>query len=224
MWLVIAITFGIYFWAGKEIYQKSRQLRDFSAHRPPPYPAIDNPFVAPAVSTKTTEIHVSSELAELPRRTSSQVSLKEAASRGRSKPNGGYDQYSVTIETNPVTSPSQERQPTPSRNVTRSEQVQKQRSAASEAHRAAIGYCKTALLFFVALLITWVCLCPAPSASNILTFPSGTIDNQPRVLIGASRGRLFWPQLRFRLRATTSRVLERRRIHIYQSGCLRPTL
>lgn len=181
VWLVIVVTFGIYFWAGKEIFEKSRQLRDFSAYRAAPYPVVEDPFSTPTVSTKTTEIHVSSELAELPRRNSSQVSLKEAENRGRSKPSG-YDQYSVTIETKPVAMPSQDWQPTPSRGAIRSEQVQKQRTAASEANKAAIGYCKTALLFFMALLITWVRIEIQPLVDLLLIFVTGTVNHQPCLL------------------------------------------
>lgn len=69
----------------------------------------------------------------------------------------GYDQYSVTIGSTPM-SPTMEMS---SITVVKSggggvEKVKNNRSRANDANAAAWGYTKVALLFFVSLLITWV--------------------------------------------------------------------
>src|SRR4051794_37414170 len=57
--IVIVITFFIYTRAGREIYKKHKQLRDFSTshYEPEPMPPMDDPFS----SSKTTEVVVTSE-------------------------------------------------------------------------------------------------------------------------------------------------------------------
>ena len=69
----------------------------------------------------------------------------------------GYDQYSVTIGSTPM-SPSMEMS---SVTVVKSggsgvEKVKNNRNRANDANAAAWGYTKVALLFFVSLLVTWV--------------------------------------------------------------------
>ena len=67
---------------------------------------------------------------------------------------GGYDQYTVTIGSAPM-SPRSEARP-PMRPRVHSTIGQQNNRAAMEANRAAFGYTKVALLFFVSLLVTWV--------------------------------------------------------------------
>lgn len=67
----------------------------------------------------------------------------------------GYDQYSVTIGSTPM-SPSMEMPPA---TLVKSGGVEKgkyNRNPANDANAAAWGYTKVALLFFVSLLVTWV--------------------------------------------------------------------
>ena len=67
----------------------------------------------------------------------------------------GYDQYSVTIGSTPM-SPTMEMSPV---TVVKSGGVEKRknsRNQANDANAAAWGYTKVALLFFVSLLVTWV--------------------------------------------------------------------
>lgn len=66
----------------------------------------------------------------------------------------GYDQYSVTIGSAPM-SPRPEAPP-PMTPRAHSTIAQRNNRAAMEANRAAFGYTKVALLFFVSLLVTWV--------------------------------------------------------------------
>lgn len=72
----------------------------------------------------------------------------------------GYDQYSVTIGSAPM-SPSSEAPP-PNTPRAHSTIAQRNHRATMEANRAAFGYTKVALLFFVSLLVTWVSSHPAP--------------------------------------------------------------
>jgi hypothetical protein len=145
VWLMIVIIFSIYIYAGKEIFQKRSQLRSFNV--PPPFPILENPFV----SCKTTEIKITSELADLPTLNASQISFKMDPN-GRIQSTQGYDQYSVTIETTPRPGPAR---PTASA-ASSHDTTYHHRTAAMEANTAAWSYTKCALLFFASLLITWV--------------------------------------------------------------------
>jgi hypothetical protein len=163
-WCCIITSFVIYVLAGREIFAKRKQLRAFSNHasRPTKIEKIQNPFT----SFKTTEIHVTSELATM---TSPNMSkayrspgmmpddkngiFDSSTAPSRSTSDEGYDQYSVTIGTAPVNPNYQGPQIAPARATTIQ---QRSNRAAMEANRAAWGYTKVALLFFVSLLVTWV--------------------------------------------------------------------
>lgn len=165
VWVVIAITFVIYFWAGKEIFAKRRQLRRFSnAASDAAFPVIQNPFLSPFVSVKTTEIRVTSELADLPAKNLSTNSfvLNE---NGRIVSGQSFDPYTVSIASNPTADLTSLQASSLPRSSTSmgfgSDRAAKQRRAAMEANKAAFSYCKCAFLFFASLLITWV-----PSSIN----------------------------------------------------------
>lgn len=153
-WCCILISFCIYVLAGREIFAKRKQLRAFSNPSRPVPVQIENPFT----SFKTTEIHITSELATLQSPNTSNLFFMP----DRKKPDidaKGYDQYSVTIGSAPM-SPRSEAPP-PMTPRSRSTIAQRNNRAAMEANRAAFGYTKVALLFFVSLLVTWV-----PSSIN----------------------------------------------------------
>lgn len=206
VWLMIVIIFSIYIYAGKEIFQKRSQLRSFNV--PPPFPILENPFV----SCKTTEIKITSELADLPTLNASQISFKMDPN-GRIQSTQGYDQYSVTIETTPRPSPAR---PTASA-ASSHDTTYHHRTAAMEANTAAWSYTKCALLFFASLLITWVrrtltALCC--STSNI---GLGAFNGQSCVLSRPSRSYQLPSQLRLCSRAPATRVVELRclRYHLF---------
>ncbi|KAH0548675.1 hypothetical protein GP486_007781, partial [Trichoglossum hirsutum] len=139
VWVVVMFTVFIYILAGREIYQKRRQLRKFS--HPGPLEIVDNPFV----STKTTKIEVTSEPAES--RNPSITSLKPPNQDAiRVLPSRAYMEYSITIESGA--------------NAPKSPRIERPRTAL-DANTAAWGYTRIAFLFFLALLITWV-----PSSFN----------------------------------------------------------
>lgn len=113
---------------------------------------VDNPFV----STKTTEVQITSEPVQVSEDDSSQLSLKrEAESPGKTGP---FYPYSVTIGS--VAKPPGQRERsmigTAAGGNKPGERVRGQRTAAMEANRAAFSYARCAMLFFIAILVTWV--------------------------------------------------------------------
>ncbi|KAF7510679.1 hypothetical protein GJ744_006045 [Endocarpon pusillum] len=165
VWVVIAITFTIYLWAGKEIFAKRRQLRNFAnAASDVAFPVIQNPFISPFVSVKTTEIRITSELADLPGKNGGThcFALNE---RGRIISTQSFNPYSVSVGAAPgtdITSPQSAPFPRSSNPMgLGADKNASQIKAAMEANKAAFSYCKCALLFFASLLITWV-----PSSIN----------------------------------------------------------
>ena len=142
----IVISFGIYVLAGREIFAKRNQLRAFSNPSRTAPVEIQNPFS----SFKTTEIQITSELATVPCSNASNIFM----GKNRDVEEKGYHQYSVTIGSAPL-SPRLEAPPpmTPRSHSTIGQQNHR---AAMEANRAAFGYTKVALLFFVSMLVTWV--------------------------------------------------------------------
>lgn len=167
VWVVIAITFSIYISAGKEIFAKRRELRDFAhATNDAMFPVIQNPFISPFASVKTTEIRITSELADHQRGEGSTQSFI-LGQNGRIASNQSFDPYSITIgaEANPDLSSSQSPTLPRSSNSKRfgADKSANQLRASMEANKAAFSYCQCALLFFASLLITWV-----PSSINRL--------------------------------------------------------
>ena len=159
------ISFCIYVLAGREIFRKRKQLRAFSNPSRPVPVRIENPFT----SFKTTEIHITSELATLQSPNTSNL----FAMPDKKKPDitdRVYDQYSVMIGSAPM-SPRSEAPP-PMTPRAHSTIAQRNNRAAMEANRAAFGYTKVALLFFVSLLVTWVSSHTCPSNQIQITHPA----------------------------------------------------
>lgn len=160
----IIISFTIYVLAGREIFSKRKQLRAFSNPTRPVIVEVRNPFT----SFKTTEIQITSELATMalssPNKSHAYVGpndrIDNVIASHISMPSGsdfasrGYDQYSVEVASTPM-SPRFEMPHTTMKETTTMQM--KSNKAAMEANTAAWGYTKVALLFFVSLLITWVC-------------------------------------------------------------------
>jgi hypothetical protein len=168
VWIAILLTFFIYIRAGSEIYKKHKQLKNFSSHHEPESsPPMNDPFGA----SKTTEVTVTSEemnqngidLTSLGRRGS-------AAPSGPVRPNAAYS-VNIFADKNLASRDGQGDAIVPIQsNVTLPSAQTTQRAANSnpfrrrqayEANNAAWSYSKCALLFFSALLITWI-----PSSAN----------------------------------------------------------
>lgn len=171
------ISFCIYVLAGREIFAKRKQLRAFSNPSRPEPVQIENPFT----SFKTTEIHVTSELATLQSPNTSDLFYKPDNKKPVTDENG-YDQYSVTIGSAPLNPPRSETRP-PMTPRAQSTIAQRNNRAAMEANRAAFGYTKVALLFFVSLLVTWVSLhAPSSNQGHPAHKSIGALLSQPSLL------------------------------------------
>ena len=179
--IVILITFFIYTRAGSEIYKKHKQLRDFSSHHEPESTQQDDPFS----SVKTTEVFVVSEIADktaidlapLGRRgseapsTSAQRPAHNAAYsvtissniNGRPNARESYGDVGLPIQSNAAAQQQQQPDPAPPRAIATSAGRPNplRRKAAFEANNAAWSYTKCAILFFTAMLVTWI-----PSSAN----------------------------------------------------------
>ncbi|OQD98813.1 hypothetical protein PENSOL_c008G10624 [Penicillium solitum] len=152
VWLIISATFAIYLRAGSVIYQKRRQLRNLGG--------IDSDLVPESPFAMLTGIQVTREIAcSTPER----QSLSESAARGL--PCSAFRAYSVTIEgggaPNTMQGPSSKVGPSPLHQENSSKSVRpdaadsQRRSTSTEASSATWAYTKCAMLFFIALLVTW---------------------------------------------------------------------
>ncbi|KAK4127467.1 family A G protein-coupled receptor-like protein [Parathielavia appendiculata] len=207
VWIVILVTFFIYIRAGRDIYKKHRQLKEFSIsttrHDAAEFPAPPEDLFS---STKTTEVFVTTEVIDKP----GAIDLAPLGGGGRRNsetlppPKPAKAAYSVTISSNrhrePFDEPdglaqgttmTVEAQPHAA-GLTRvtshatSATVQNKtttiatgtttltsstgnaananplrRRAAYEANNATWSYTKCAILFFTAMLVTWI-----PSSAN----------------------------------------------------------
>lgn len=176
VWIVILVTFFIYIRAGREIYKKHKQLRDFSySHHEPETQTqnMDDAFT----SMKTTEISVTSEA-----RDQAGIDLGPLGSNLRRGPDAmamtpklppPNAAYSVTIQSNRRTMDRESYGDVvlPIQNNTaaieshgptsRGGPANPRRRAAYEANNATWSYTKCAILFFTAMLVTWI-----PSSAN----------------------------------------------------------
>ena len=161
-WLCIVVAFTIYIAAGRAIFTKRRQLRAFSSPTRPQIIAVENPFT----SFKTTEVLITSELADTSQHNYSDI-FNRVDDKGRPISPDLPAQYTVTINSAPLSpnpmSPKPSSRPASSPSSDRAQQqlLQRKNRAAMEANTAAWGYTKCAILFFVSLLVTWV-----PSSVN----------------------------------------------------------
>ncbi|KAF3028793.1 hypothetical protein E8E15_004932 [Penicillium rubens] len=152
VWLIISLTFAIYLRAGTVIYQKRRQLRNLGG--------IDSDLVPESPFAMLTGIQVTREIAcSTPERRS----LSEGNARGL--PSAAFRAYSVTIEGGSTANTLQDSRtkigPSPlqrenSGKTARPDGQDSRRSTSTEASSATWAYTKYAMLFFIALLVTWL--------------------------------------------------------------------
>ena len=184
--LIILITMVIYVRAGRDIWKKYRQLRDFSGNCPHELDTIVM-VQSPFGNIKTTEVSVTSEKAARVTANwgpvgSSSVVRREPQIIMATGPKPPSTAYSVTISTNRRQSHSDSSQtPTAGKpeelavvaidgagadnNVapgqSRNTSNPLRRKVNYEASRATWSYTKCAVLFFTAMLVTWI-----PSSAN----------------------------------------------------------
>lgn len=163
--ICILVTFFIYIRAGSEIYKKHRQLRNFSSsHQESDSSAIDDPYNA----CKTTEVTVTSEIMD--RNRIDLTSLGRRGSVAPARPNAAYSVNIFSDKTTFARDPQGDVIVPVQSNITIPSGLSTQRPATSnpvrrrqayEANNAAWSYTKCAILFFSALLVTWI-----PSSAN----------------------------------------------------------
>lgn len=167
--MVIVVTFFIYIRAGREIYRKHRQLKDlnYTSHYDPEPNLMNNNN---AFNTKTTEVTVSvsdaPETIDLfplgvsanPHKSTSAQSLRPAmySVSISARPNTENEMLSPVTKTAPAAN-------TASMYGASTSHPKSRRKAAIDANNAAWSYTKVAMLFFTAMLVTWI-----PSSANRL--------------------------------------------------------
>ena len=152
--ILILVTFFIYIRAGRTIYYNRKQLQEFSPSESDP---VSAGHAEPMATIKTTEITVTSAEAGDP----DIVPLQELSSLGSAVASRAY---TVTVGTGGPHSqiPSGASPFQPSRPDTSfGPVVHSVRRRNYELNNAAWAYAKCAILFFAALLITWI-----PSSAN----------------------------------------------------------
>jgi hypothetical protein len=126
--IILLATITIYFFVGRVVYANRRRFRELSGSASGNVGPFSMPEPEPPAS-KTTEVHITTSEAPVEdnnRPFDTNISVKIAP-------------YAVKIESSRVRMPNEQGQ-----------------QAQSIADRAAWAYLKCAMLFFVALLITWV--------------------------------------------------------------------
>jgi hypothetical protein len=147
--VIILATFFIYIRAGREIYTKRRQLRKLDSSENGGYDA-EAPNPHELYPIRTTEIKVTSESVAGPQR--------EANNEATQSPTMESRAYSITISSDREPPPPV---PTSAGALTSAAQAKAKRNWNRDFSRAAWAYTKCAILFFTALLVTWI-----PSSAN----------------------------------------------------------
>jgi hypothetical protein len=125
---VIFGTFGIYLSAGRVVLQWRRQLLKYSEDRAREAEISNRSEPSSPGILKTTEVHITTELAQV--------------ANSNSQPSFDSNEAGLSSVSRSYSTPHD-------RNARLS-------ITSIDANRAAVSYCKWALLFFVAALVTWV--------------------------------------------------------------------
>ncbi|KAL9633761.1 MAG: hypothetical protein Q9164_004508 [Protoblastenia rupestris] len=151
-WLSIISAFTIYLMSGREIFKKRRELRAFNS----------STHEDPWAYFKTTQIAVTSDVLPLTTIAECFDPKPESLAKSSHQSSKSYEQYTVNIASQPVPAGR------PSMPPSMMSAQHKKNRAAMEANRAAWGYTKVAILFFISLLVTWVDGLQVPSSANRL--------------------------------------------------------
>ncbi|PKS11647.1 hypothetical protein jhhlp_001798 [Lomentospora prolificans] len=160
VWLVILSTMLIYLRAGRTIYEKRKQLYNIS---------VPESETDPYSTSKTTEVCVTTEVVEhsdgvMSSTLSAERHRRQSSATTAPQQAQGMAAYSVTISTdveNQATSQGTIQVHSGPALGGRNGLSAQQRRKNYEAHNAAWSYTKCAILFFSAILITWI-----PSSAN----------------------------------------------------------
>ncbi|EXV03656.1 7 transmembrane receptor domain protein [Metarhizium robertsii] len=166
VWIVILMTFFIYIRAGRTIYEKHKQLRGFNSSDPDPLSVNGD-----AISTvKTTEITVTSEVAgERGMQLASMNRQNSNSVQSTRSPNGAYTVHISADLNNTAQTYDEDALPIQGTTLQHTSTVQLaprrpaniSRRRNHELNNAAWSYTKCSILFFTAILITWI-----PSSAN----------------------------------------------------------
>jgi hypothetical protein len=157
--VAITATFFIYIRAGKEIYIKRKQLLSFYRHQ---QSVALSSFSESFTTMKTTEVHVASEVIY-------PIDLSELSRAQSRRPSNGPQMYSVHVssdENSELALPPRmalRKEKASPLSLPSSEQRTMGPNPAMKANSAAWSYTKVAILFFTAMLVTWI-----PSTANRL--------------------------------------------------------
>lgn len=174
--ILILCTFFIYIRAGRTIYEKRRQLHDFSSSDPDPL-SVNGDIMG---TIKTTEVRITTEIRNEPDdldSNSHRLRASDTPEDGRS----AQDAYTITIsaETDPYNSNNPA--PAPFEPAFQRRPVTTARRRMYEVNNAAWAYTKCALLFFTALLITWI----PSSANRVYSFVHAKSSSPPLEFMSA---------------------------------------
>ncbi|KKK15962.1 hypothetical protein ARAM_002807, partial [Aspergillus rambellii] len=158
VWLVIVLTLSIYARIGVLIWRRRRQLKEAGAHDTP----IDLANSQDPPFSKVTEIRITRETARCLPPGELRLSFDQASSFAapRNYMQLGHRPYSVSVQAGNLVPPPNA-QLDPARDAEAPEppphhRAYRRGSTASEVNSAAWAYTKYAMLFFIALLVTWV--------------------------------------------------------------------
>ncbi|KAF4785558.1 G-protein coupled receptor [Colletotrichum scovillei] len=163
VWIAILITFFIYIRAGREIYQKRKQLHNFSSSDHDQM----NSFHDVLTSMKTTEVYVTSEAMDQPQGSIGLATVGRRGSEAGPVPRLPNAAYSVSISANRYSRNESQAEAAvpPAESNTADTSAQRPMNSARrrnyELNNAAWSYTKCSILFFTVILITWV-----PSSAN----------------------------------------------------------
>lgn len=153
------MTTFIYIRTGREIYRKHKQLKElnYTSHYEPETNLANDPF-----STKTTEVSVTSEIVTTTQKTS--IDLAPLGRAHRDSVGSQSKAYSVSISADGPKAPAGATTATATssgRSNEHTAQRSSRKKATYDANSAAWSYTKCSILFFTAILITWI-----PSTAN----------------------------------------------------------
>lgn len=183
--MLILLTFFIYIRAGRTIYEKRRLLHDFSSSDPDPL-SVNGDIMG---TMKTTEVRITTEIRNEPE---SNAERGPQRSRGRDLPADGRhggEAYTITIsaQSDPY-APSHDAEDEYQHDHDARYNDQPNRRPVTTARRrtyevnnAAWAYTKCALLFFTALLITWI----PSSANRVYSFVHAKSSSPPLEFMSA---------------------------------------
>jgi hypothetical protein len=174
--VIILATIAIYVRCGKDIFQQRQQLRNFRAPPPNPIPIVHDPFSAQQSTQIRVDRHI--VITESENMDIDLEQLNPSSDGGVRRPSATANFVNISASQNsrsgnsfqysswPEKSPADRRHDSSAgtalpATVATSNIIPTRRYAAMEANTAIYSYTKVALLFFCAMMITWI-----PSSAN----------------------------------------------------------